>query len=78
LAQRGGRRRTQPLALFGQPDTPAGPLKEDDTEVFLEQADLATQRGLGDAEHRGRLGDRALLGDAQEVLEPVGIHTSSV
>src|ERR1700740_1020730 len=49
-------------------------MEQRDSEVFFEQADLATQRCLGNSQRGGRPGDRAFFRDAQEVLEPVSIH----
>src|SRR5262249_34188033 len=68
------RRGAEALTRLGELHAASRPVKQRDSQVFLEQADLAAQRGLSDSQRGGRPGDRALFGDAQKVLEPVGVH----
>ena len=54
------------------------PVEEHHAELVLEQADLARQRGLGQVQPGGGLGEALLLGHGQGVGQLVELHESEL
>ena len=57
---------------------PGTPVEEHHAELVLEQADLARQRGLGQVQAGGGLGEALLLGHGQGVGQLVQLHAADV
>jgi hypothetical protein len=63
------------LRADGGQDQPAAyPIKQPETELLLELANLARKRGLADAQAQRRPGDRAQLGDGDEGAQALEVH----
>jgi hypothetical protein len=53
-------------------------LEELDPEFTLKSLDRLTERRLRDVERSGRVRERPVLGDGQEVLEPAAVDARSL
>ena len=72
--QRGPGERQHGGADLGEPDRPAGTVKQLLAELRLQPADLRADAGLGDVHSRRRPGEAGLLGHGDEVLKLVDLH----
>jgi len=53
------------------------PVQQRRAALLFELSDLAPQRGLGDANDRGGLGEAAVLGDLDEKIDAPEVHGKS-